>query len=147
MADTNKEPVKPKAKKASKKKSSSSVSPTPTTPESAVSALPTLTPQELKNHEEMLQLARLEYFKDLKNKIVKEKKREISSLDDQIKEYIGPYILIGYDLNNNPVEIVSAQNAAEHDALLERFRRVMYKINQNIMNSNGEDPYGNGNDS
>jgi hypothetical protein len=95
----------------------------------------------------MLQLARLEYFKDLKNKIVKEKKREISSLDDQIKEYIGPYILIGYDLNNNPVEIVSAQNAAEHDALLERFRRVMYKINQNIMNSNGEDPYGNGSDS
>ena len=144
MADTNKEPVKPKIKKASKKKSSSSVPATPVKPELPA---PTLTPPELKNHEEMLQLARLEYFKDLKNKIVKEKKREISSLDDQIKEFIGPYILIGYDLNNNPVEIVSAQNAAEHDALLERFRRVMFKINQNIMNSNGEDPYGNGNDS
>ena len=51
-------------------------------------------------------------------------------------------MLIGYDLNDNPVEIVSANTAAENDALLERFRRVMFKINQNIANSNGEDPYG-----
>jgi len=51
-------------------------------------------------------------------------------------------MLIGYDLNNNPIEMVSAYSVAEHDALLERFRRVMYKINQNIANSGGEDPYG-----
>jgi hypothetical protein len=56
---------------------------------------------------------------------------------------MGPYILIGYDLNSQPVEIISAQNPAENDALLERFRRVMFKINQNVINSNGEDPYGN----
>ena len=55
---------------------------------------------------------------------------------------MGPFMLIGYDLNNNPIEMVSAYSVAEHDALLERFRRVMYKINQNIANSNGEDPYG-----
>ena len=92
--------------------------------------------------QEMLQLAKLEYFKSLKNKIVREKNREIDSLDQQIKEFLGPYLLIGYDLNNQPVEIVSAENPAEHDALLERFRRVMFKINQNIVNSSGEDPYG-----
>jgi len=60
----------------------------------------------------------------------------------QIKEFLGPYMLIGYDLNNQPVEIVSAEDPAAHDALLERFRRVMYKINQNIVQSNGTDPYG-----
>lgn len=92
---------------------------------------------------EMLQLAKLEYMKSLKNKIVKEKHREIDSLDQQIKEFLGPYMLIGYDLNNQPVEIVSAENPAHYDALLERFRRVMFKINQNIVSSNGEDPYGN----
>lgn len=92
---------------------------------------------------EMLQLAKLEYFKNLKSKIVKEKHREIDALDQQIKEFLGPYVLIGYDLNNQPVEIVSADSPAYYDALLERFRRVMFKINQNIVNSNGEDPYGN----
>ena len=91
---------------------------------------------------EMIQLAKLEYMKTLKGKIVNEKRKEIDSLDMQIKEFLGPYMLIGYDLNNQPVEIVSAEDPAAHDALLERFRRVMLKINQNIMNSNGQDPYG-----
>ena len=92
----------------------------------------------------MVMLANLEYTK-LKNKILREKKREIDSLDVQIKEFLSSYMLIGYDLNNNPVEIVSASTTAENDALLERFRRVMSKINQNISNSNGDDPFGNNN--
>lgn len=118
-------------------------------PSSTGTAVPTtsssnpLTQSEQAALNEMLQLAKLEYMKSLKNKIVKEKHREIDSLDQQIKEFLGPYMLIGYDLNNQPVEIVSAENPAHYDALLERFRRVMYKINQNIVNSNGEDPYGN----
>ena len=97
---------------------------------------------EQKKMQEMIMLANMEFAK-LKNKIVREKRKEIDSLDCRIKEFLGPYMLIGYDLNNNPVEIVSANSAAENDALLERFRRVMFKINQNIANSNGEDPYGN----
>lgn len=109
----------------------------------AASSSNPLTQNEQAALNDMLQLAKLEYMKSLKNKIVKEKHREIDSLDQQIKEFLGPYMLIGYDLNNQPVEIVSAENPAHYDALLERFRRVMFKINQNIVNSNGEDPYGN----
>jgi hypothetical protein len=163
MAEINKGSADSKPKKVVKKKTKKSSiieSPAPgvppPAPPSATSpvpdspiiqpAAPVISPQEVKNLQEMTQLARLEYFKALNTKIVREKKREISSLDSQIREFLGPYILIGYDLNNQPVEVVSAQNPAEHDALLERFRRVMYKINQNIVNSNGEDPYGNGND-
>ena len=93
---------------------------------------------------EMLQLAKLEYLKSLKSKIIKEKRREIDSLDQQIKEFLGPYMLIGYDLNDQPVEMFSADSQTHYDALLERFRRLMFKINQNMVNSNGEDPYGNG---
>jgi len=100
------------------------------------------TPAEQAAITEMIQLAKLEYMKTLKGKIVSEKRKEINSLDMQIKEFLGPYMLIGYDLNNQPVEIVSAEDPAAHDALLERFRRVMYKINQNIVQSNGTDPYG-----
>jgi hypothetical protein len=74
--------------------------------------------------------------------MVKEKKKEIEALDQMIKEFIGPFMLIGYDLTNNPIEMVSASSPAEHDALLERLRRVMYKINQNIANTGGNDPYG-----
>jgi len=97
---------------------------------------------EQANIQQMIQLAKLEFMKTVKNNIVNEKRREIDSLDMQIKEFLGPYMLIGYDLNNQPVEIVSASDPASHDALLERFRRVMFKINQNIMQSNGADPYG-----
>jgi hypothetical protein len=115
--------------------------------ESVPSVVPNNNPENMTQAEQasinqMIQLAKLEYMKTLKNNIVNEKRREIDSLDTQIKEFMGPYMLIGYDLNNQPVEIVSAENPASHDALLERFRRVMFKINQNIMQSNGSDPYG-----
>jgi len=149
MADTNKEAAKQKNKKQSKKKTVSTAVTPPTTAAALSTQNPSLTAAiiaevEQRRLQEMLMLANIEYNK-LKNKMVREKRREIESLDGQIKEFLGSYMLIGYDLNNNPVEIVSANSAAENDALLERFRRVMFKINQNITNSNGDDPFGNSN--
>ena len=127
-----------KGKKAQNKKSSTAIEPSkPIVPDTA-----NMNQAEQANIQQMIQLAKLEYMKTVKNSIVNEKRREIDSLDMQIKEFLGPYMLIGYDLNNQPVEIVSANDPASHDALLERFRRVMFKINQNIMQSNGADPYG-----
>lgn len=152
MADTNKGNPKGRTKKASKKKTENTVTATPTpvistspitTQSSAVSGT-VISESDQKRLQEMVMLANLEYSK-LKNKVLREKKREIDSLDGQIKEFLGAYMLIGYDLNNNPVEIISAGSTAENDALLERFRRVMFKINQNIANSNGDDPFGNNN--
>ena len=96
---------------------------------------------EQKKIQDMLMHAQLEYAK-IKTQVVREKKKEIDTLNFVIKEFMGPFILIGYDLNNNPVEMISADSTAEHDAILERLRRVMYKISQNIANSNGNDPYG-----
>jgi hypothetical protein len=126
------------------KKNTKPKAPAPQTASPSASAAPVnISQNEQAALQDMIQLAKLEYLKSLKNKVVKEKHREINSLDQQIKEFLGPYMLIGYDLNNQPVEIVSAENPAHYDALLERFRRVMFKINQNIVNSNGEDPYGN----
>ena len=100
-----------------------------------------LTSEEQKKIQEAIGLAQLEFAK-IKTSVVKEKRREIETLNSTLKEFIGPFMLIGYDLSNNPIEMVSASSAAEHDALLERLRRVMFKINQNIMNSGGNDPYG-----
>jgi len=128
-------------KKAQNKKQPSATEPTPSiAPEKANESK--ITPTEQASINQMIQLAKLEYMKSLKNAIVNEKRKEIDSLDMQIKEFLGPYMLIGYDLNNQPVEIVSASDPASHDALLERFRRVMFKINNNIVQTNGNDPYG-----
>jgi hypothetical protein len=96
---------------------------------------------EQKKIRDLLLHAQIEFSK-VKLNIVKDKQNEFAALEDQIKEFMGPFMLIGYDLNNNPIEMVSANSASEHDALLERFRRVMFKINQNIANSGGNDPYG-----
>jgi hypothetical protein len=137
------------AKKPTKGSKAQNKKPAPAAPEQAnalaapspVTSVPISKPEQAAINE-MIQLAKLEYMKSLKGKIINEKRREIDTLDSQIKEFVGPYMLIGYDLNNQPVEIVSAEDQAGHDALLERFRRVMLKINQNIINSNGQDPYG-----
>jgi len=79
-----------------------------TTSTPQASATIEITRDEQQAMQEMIQLAKLEYLKTLKNKVVKEKRREIDSLDQQIKEFLGAYMIIGYDLNNQPVEIVSA---------------------------------------
>jgi hypothetical protein len=100
-----------------------------------------LSTAEQKKIQDMLNIAQFEYQK-IKTNVIKEKKAEIETLELLIKEFLGPYILIGYDLNSNPIEMVSAASTAEHDALLERLRRVVFKINQNIFNSGGNDPYG-----
>lgn len=100
-----------------------------------------MTEAEHKKMIEMIAIAQLQY-NNIKQKIVKENRKELDALNAQIREFMGPYMLIGYDLNNNPVEIVSACDPAEHDALLERFRRVLFKINQNLAGSNGTDAYG-----
>ena len=106
-------------------------------PENAIN----ITTAEQKKMQDMIMHAQLEFAK-IKTQVVREKKREIDALNFIIKEFMGPFILIGYDLNNNPIEMISANSTAEHDAILERLRRVMYKISQNIASSNGNDPYG-----
>jgi len=110
-------------------------------PQSDLGSDMNITSAEQKKIQDMLMHAQLEYAK-IKTQVVREKKKEIDTLNFVIKEFMGPFILIGYDLNNNPVEMISANSTAEHDAILERLRRVMYKISQNIANSNGNDPYG-----
>jgi hypothetical protein len=91
--------------------------------------------------QDIISLAQLEFSK-IKTSIIKEKKKEIDTLEIVVKEFMGPFMLMGYDLNDNPIEMVSANSPAEYDALLERLRRVVVKINQNLANSNGNDPYG-----
>jgi len=123
------------------------IDPTLTAPTVSATPVPVTSPGPLiseadgKKLVELLTNAQLEY-NNVQTKILKEKKKEISSLNYQIKEYLGAFLLIGYDLNNNPIEMISAGNATEYDALLERLRRLMFKINQNIVSSNGQDPYG-----
>jgi hypothetical protein len=97
--------------------------------------------EEQKKISEMLTLANLE-FANVKNGIVKARKKELEVLDSTIKEFMGPLILIGYDLNDDPIEMVSASTQSEHDALVERLRRVNNRVTQNLINSGGTDPYG-----
>ena len=110
-------------------------------PQSNIESDINISSADQKKMQDMLMHAQIEFAK-IKTQVVREKKKEIDTLNLVIKEFMGPFILIGYDLNNNPVEMLSANSVAEHDAILERLRRVMYKISQNIANSNGNDPYG-----
>ena len=132
MVSKEQKPSKSTKKSSSKKKSR----------DINVPSLPsTILSEEQKKIRDLILHAQVEFAK-VKTNIIKDKHNEIAALESQIKEFMGPFMLLGYDISNNPVELVSASSPAEHDALLERFRRVMFKINQNIANSGGEDPYG-----
>ena len=132
MVSKEQKPSKSTKKSSSKKKSR----------DINVPSLPsTILSEEQKKIRDLILHAQVDFAK-VKTNIIKDKPNEIAALESQIKEFMGPFMLLGYDISNNPVELVSASSPAEHDALLERFRRVMFKINQNIANSGGEDPYG-----
>ena len=98
---------------------------------------------ERKSISNVLELAKFEFGKINATPIaIKAKKQEIETLEGMIREFMGPFLLIGYDLHNDAVEMISANTTAEYDSLLERLRRVYAKINQNLIATNGTDPYG-----
>ena len=85
-------------------------------------------------------------FGRIQLEVLKTVQKDFDALNAQIREFMGPYMLIGYDLSNNPIEIIAASNTAERDALMERFRKVAFKINQSIIQQLGKDSYGLGQD-
>ena len=63
------------------------------------------------------------------------KKDDISHLHNINREYLKCYITVGYDLNDNRVFLMHAENTKDKDALMENFRFAFF----NIMNNQAGD--------
>ena len=49
---------------------------------------------------------------------------DLETIDTILSEHVGPFILIGFDLNNEPIEIFHANSALEACALSDHFKKV-----------------------
>jgi hypothetical protein len=73
---------------------------------------------------ELIRTAFVQYQEDIEKQRLNQKGTDIEFLDGMISEHTGPYMLIGFNLNNEPIEIFSAKNAMEALALSELFKRA-----------------------
>jgi hypothetical protein len=77
--------------------------------------------------EKVVQLSFLDYLKALNKAYDKDTSMNVIQLHNILSEYLGPYILIGYSPNDEPIEMFGAQTTKEKEALLERLRKTFIR--------------------
>lgn len=58
----------------------------------------------------------------------KKKRAEIDCLSATVEEFLKTFVIIGYDLNSNPVLLMNAKNQLDADALTTALTRVFLEI-------------------
>ena len=82
-----------------------------------------------KQIEDMLKNS-LQDFLIRKSSINTEKAKNVSSLVSQITEYLSAFIIIGYDVSGEPINIVHATNQMDADALSAAINKfIVHSIN------------------
>lgn len=87
-------------------------------------AAPKLTAEQQAEVNRAIEAAMIQFDQQLETERTKQKYADLETIDHMLSEHVGPYILIGYNLNNEPIEIFSANNALESAALTEHFKKV-----------------------
>lgn len=87
-------------------------------------AAPKLTAEQQAEVDKAVQLAVLQFHEQVEQQRTVQNHADLEMLDTMLSEHIGPYILIGFNLNNEPIEIFNAGNALEAGALADHFKKV-----------------------
>ena len=69
----------------------------------------------------------------------KVKRIENQALVSMIEEYLGAFVLLGYDVDNEPVVILNAKNQLQADGLATLLNRIF--MSNNNHNKGGSDPF------
>lgn len=85
---------------------------------------PKLTDQQQAEVDRAVAAAIIQFQEQIEGERTKQKYADLETIDNMLSDHIGPYILIGFNLNNEPIEIFSANNALESSALAEHFKKV-----------------------
>ena len=56
---------------------------------------------------------------------------ELEALCSTVQEFLRSFIIIGYNLNNDPIYVVNAETQLDADALYTALARVFFTTNQN----------------
>lgn len=91
-----------------------------------------LSPPEKAHIEELLKSAMLEYS-TRQRKHIKDREELFNRISSIISEFLGPYMLIGYDIKGEPFNIIHASSQMDMDAITTAMNKF---ILGSITNSN-----------
>jgi hypothetical protein len=80
--------------------------------------------EESKENTKMIQTAHLQYKQQVEKERQKAQYADMSAIHAMLTEYLGPFILIGFDLQNESVELVNIKNALEKNAIESHLKKV-----------------------
>ena len=124
---------KPEEKKVTNKKKAKAVKNLPPADkeQEKPNTVPTITPEIQK----MIQQAFVQFYDTVS--VENARKVDINHFHNISKEYLKCYITLGYDLNDNRIFLMHADNMKDRDALLENLRFVFFNMMNNQANSGG----------
>lgn len=96
------------------------------------SAAQKLTPPEKAHIEELLKSAMTEYASK-QVKVIKDKQELAQKISGIVSEFLGPFILMGYDTKGETFNIIHAHSQMDLDA-------ITTAVNKFIMGVSGSDP-------
>jgi hypothetical protein len=83
-----------------------------------------LSKEQLKELDAIIRTSQLQYREQIEKEREKHNQFDMDKLDNLLSEYLGSYILIGYNLNNESVEMSSCNNQMEASALTDHFKKA-----------------------
>ncbi len=89
--------------------------------------LPPVDKKTVEGVEKLIELSYLGYMRELRKADMKDDCVNIEHLNTILSEYVGPYMLIGYLPDNEPVEIMYAPTPKDREAVLERLRKTFIR--------------------
>jgi hypothetical protein len=90
---------------------------------------PKIVKYDKKQVEELLKSA-MQDFLIRKSSVAQEKTKNVNNLISQITEFLSAFIIIGYDVSGEPVNIIHATNQMDADALSAAINKfILHSIN------------------
>lgn len=89
--------------------------------------MPDVDKKTVEGVEKLMELSYLGYLRELRKTDLKDNVQNIERLNAILSEYVGPYMLIGYLPDNEPIEIMYAPTAKDKEAVIERLRKTFIR--------------------
>ena len=89
-----------------------------------------LSPPEKAHIEELLKSAMQEYAIK-QHKHIKDREELAQNLSSIISEYLGPFMLIGYDTKGQPFNIIHAHSQLDIDAITTAINKFIFNMHNN----------------
>lgn len=89
--------------------------------------MPEVDKKTVESVEKLMEISYLGYMRELRKSDMKDNSINLDHLSSMLSEYVGPYMLLGYLPDGEPLEIMYAPQAKDREAMLERLRKTFVR--------------------